>query len=80
MRKFNLEQAEAGKRVCTRDGKDVSINYIDSERNYPIVAMVVLSDLYKQKVFITESFNYDGTCINKALHGNRFDLMMKEDK
>ena len=80
MRKFNLEEAKAGKPVCTRDGKDARIEYIDSDSLYPIVARIVVDYYVGRKCTITESYNYDGSCINKALHGNRFDLMMKEDK
>lgn len=41
MRKFNFEEAKAGKPVCTRDGRDVRIICFDRlDDEYPIVALI----------------------------------------
>ncbi len=41
MKDFNLEDAKAGKPVCTRDGKKVKIIYFNRiSEFYPIVALV----------------------------------------
>lgn len=37
---FNLEEAKAGKSVCTKDGKPARIICYDKEGEYPIVALV----------------------------------------
>lgn len=38
---FDLEQAKAGKPVCTRDGRKARIIYFDAKlKNYSIVALV----------------------------------------
>lgn len=41
LKPFNLEQAKAGKPVCTRNGQEVRIICFDAKlKNYPIVALV----------------------------------------
>lgn len=40
MKPFNLEEAKAGKPVCTRDGNAVRIICFDARQSYPIVALV----------------------------------------
>lgn len=41
MKPFNLEEAKAGKPVCTRDGKRVEIiSFTNSSSIYPILARV----------------------------------------
>jgi hypothetical protein len=41
MKPFNLEEAKAGKAVCTRDGRDVTILTFDRKsQNYPIVGLL----------------------------------------
>lgn len=40
MKPFNLEQAKAGKPVCTRDGKDARIICWDCAGTEPIIALV----------------------------------------
>lgn len=47
MKEFNLEEAKAGKPVCTRDGKPVRIICFDRKDQYntfPIVALVLKLD------------------------------------
>lgn len=40
MKPFNLEEAKAGKPVCTRDGRPARIICFDAAMSYPIVALV----------------------------------------
>lgn len=41
MKPFNLEEAKAGKPVCTRDGYDARILCFDAKNPYyPVVALV----------------------------------------
>lgn len=41
MKPFNLEDAKAGKLVCTRDGKPARIICFDAKReNYPIITLI----------------------------------------
>jgi len=44
MKPFNLEEAKAGKPVCTRDGKPVRILCYDLKDKYPIVVIHELDD------------------------------------
>ncbi len=45
MKPFNLEEAKAGKPVCTRDGRRVEIiSFENPSDNYPILAKVCASD------------------------------------
>lgn len=39
MKPFNLEEAKAGKPVCTRDGRKVNILRFDLNNPYPIIAV-----------------------------------------
>ena len=76
MKPFNLEEAKAGKPVCTRDGRKVEI--ISFERpikSYPILAKVFFGkDDYEEFTF-TES----GTFF-VAGKESEADLMMAEDE
>ena len=40
LKPFNLEQAKAGKPVCTRDGRKARIICFDAKGDYPIVALI----------------------------------------
>ena len=40
MKEFNLEEAKAGKSVCTRDGRPARIICFDAKGKYPIIALV----------------------------------------
>lgn len=45
MREFNIEEAKAGKKVCTRDGCDARILCFDLiDEHYPIVAAIYNED------------------------------------
>lgn len=44
MKPFNLEEAKAGKPVCTLDGKDVRIICFDAAGDFPIVGLVTVDN------------------------------------
>lgn len=76
MKPFNLEEAKAGKPVCTRDGRRVEIVSFENPNNsYPILAKVFFGkDDYEEFTF-TES----GTFF-VAGKESEADLMMTEDE
>lgn len=41
MRKFDLEAAKAGAKVCTRDGRKTRILCFDAKGQYPIIVLVM---------------------------------------
>ena len=75
MKPFNLEEAKAGKPVCTRDGRKVRILCTDlAETIFPIVAAVTCDngreDIFRHK-----------TCGSHYLSGtSSVDLFMVADK
>ena len=75
MKPFNLEQAKAGKPVCTRDGRKARIicwDRIDSTGcNLPIVALVQC-----EETEVLQLYHDDGKCDVKA----DLDLMMLPEK
>ena len=74
MRAFNLEQAKAGKPVCTRDGLDVRILCFDRVHDCaPIVALARVRDDYQE----LQAFLKDGRTFTN--HGSK-DLFMKAEK
>lgn len=76
MKPFDLEEAKAGKPVCTRDGKKVEIiSFEHPIKGYPILAKVFFGkDDYEEFTF-TES----GTFF-VAGKESEADLMMAEDE
>lgn len=44
MKPFNIEEAKAGKPVCTRDGKKVRIVCFDAKGGYPLIVLLTHSD------------------------------------
>lgn len=75
MKPFNLEEAKAGKPVCTKSGRKARIVCFDARNNQPIVALIEDAD---NRFEI--AYNYD-------LHGKwdeyeetARDLMMAEDE
>lgn len=76
MKPFNLEEAKAGKPVCTRDGRRVEIiSFEHPIKGYPILAKVFFGrDDYEEFAF-TES----GTFF-VADKESEADLMMTEDE
>ena len=65
MKPFNLEEAKAGKPVCTRDGRKVRIICFDRKDNTPIVE-------------ILQCVHNDGKCFHYDTSNN--DLMMLPEK
>ena len=76
MKPFNLEEAKAGKPVCTRDGRRVEINSFDNPNNgYPILARVFSDNTdYNDFVFTQEGYFFKD---NREFGA---DLMMVEDE
>ena len=77
MKPFNLEEAKAGKPVCTRDGRRVEIISFEnlSNNNYPILAKVFFDKNDYEEFTFTESGN-----LFVAIKGSEADLMMVEDE
>lgn len=76
MKPFNLEEAKAGKPVCTRSGKPVRIicYNIKGEETYPILALITTDDRED-----CSSFTKDGKFwVDKDNQSN--DLMMVGEK
>lgn len=74
MKKFDIELARQGKRVCTRDGRPVRILCFDRRSTYPIVA--IISNVDGDPVYAyTESGSYI-----KEEESNNLDLMMVGEK
>lgn len=73
MKEFNLQEAKAGKPVCTRDGRNARIICFDAKRgNYPIVALID-----DKGVEYVSYFSLDGKYDN-GVDSN--DLFMKTEK
>lgn len=76
MKPFNLEEAKAGKPVCTRDDRRVEILSFDNPNNgYPILARV-FSDNTDYNDFL---FTQEGCFFNDSREFDA-DLMMVEDE
>jgi len=77
MKEFNLEEAKAGKAVCTRDGRPARIICFDRKSNsYPIIALIAETigngEVYK-------SYTIDGKFDGRGKTDN-LDLMMVAEK
>lgn len=74
MKPFNLEEAKAGKPVCTRDGRKVKIISFENPNSaYPILAKVFFGkDDYNNFVSTQKGHFFDNNRKHKA------DLMMVE--
>lgn len=78
MREFDLEEAKAGKRVCTRDGRRARIvewDYKGSSSVQPILAIISNPDAYET----IGAFTVDGICAYNGMKGVH-DLMMADDE
>lgn len=74
MRCFNLEDAKAGKPVCTVSGRNVRIVCSDRrDKTNPIVALVDIGDGET-----VETYAEDGRYLQA--HETTFDLMMRDDE
>lgn len=76
MKPFNLEEAKAGKPVCTRDGRRVGILSFDNPNNgYPILARVFSDNTdYNDFMFTQEGYFFKD---NREFGA---DLMMVENE
>lgn len=76
MKPFNLEEAKAGKPVCTRDGRRVEILSFDKPNNgYPILARVFSDNTdYNDFMFTQEGYFFND---NREFGA---DLMMVENE
>lgn len=74
MKPFNLEEAKAGKPVCTRDGKPVRIVEFDmKDEKFPIVAIMIGRDKEEVGTFTLQGTYHTGI-------ENLRDLMMVANK
>ena len=72
MKQFNIDEAKAGKPVCTRDGRDVRLICFDFKthrRDYPLVALIKDGDMET-----LSEYSVDGKSIMKR---SEYDLFMK---
>ena len=62
MKPFNLEEAKAGKPICTKDGNEARIIIFDKKGEYKIVGLIEYKDS-EEIVYIDSngksSFNHD---------------------
>lgn len=79
MKPFNLEEAKAGKPVCTRDGRKARIISFDRHgEDCPIIALVVDSKNAECEEVI--DYTLDGICNENIINHNKYDLMMLPQK
>lgn len=72
MKQFNIDEAKAGKPVCTRDGRDVRLICFDFKthrRDYPLVALIKDGDMET-----LSEYSADGKSI---MNRSEYDLFMK---
>ena len=72
LKEFDLEAAEAGKPVCTRDGRKAIFLTTLSNKNFPVVAIVCCGQ--EENVY---QYDINGVCDE---HDNNLDLMMLPEK
>ena len=73
LKEFNLEEAKAGKPVCTRDGRKARIICFDlNNKNFPIVAIINCDT--EENAY---QYDIDGVCDE---HDNNLNLMMSFEK
>jgi hypothetical protein len=73
LKEFNLEEAKAGKPVCTRDGRKARIICFDlNNKNFPIVAIINCDT--EENAY---QYDIDGICDE---HDNNLNLMMFPEK
>lgn len=73
MKPFDLEEAKAGKPVCTRDGRKARIICFDlNNKNFPIVAIINCDT--EENAY---QYDIDGICDE---HDNNLNLMMYPEK
>lgn len=73
LKEFNLEEAKAGKPVCTRDGRKARIICFDlNNKNFPIVAIINCDT--EENAY---QYDIEGVCDE---HDNNLNLMMSFEK
>ena len=73
LKEFNLEEAKAGKPVCTRDGRKARIICFDlNNKNFPIVAIINCDS--EENAY---QYDIEGICDE---HDNNLNLMMSFEK
>lgn len=75
MKPFNLEEAKAGKPVCTRDGRPARLIYQDLQGEYPFVFAITSKDGVNEKV---REYNYSGQYYDSE--ESKHDLCMVTEK
>lgn len=76
MKPFNLEEAKAGKTVCTRDGKPVRIICYDAKyKNTPIIALIDLN--YEELIM---AYTNEGKWSFASDNDTNYDLFMVGEK
>lgn len=81
MKPFNLEEAKAGKPVCTRDGHSVRIICFDRVVDgIPIVALITTDDSTETVVYYDENGIAHGMLGAKLPLNFPLNLMMKPEK
>ena len=81
MKPFNLEEAKAGKSICTRNGKKARIICFDRidncGGNFNIVALVSMTrisgEIYREEIYSYDNNGYN-TCGSRETY---MDLMME---
>ncbi len=73
MKPFNLEEAKAGKPVCSRDGKPARIICFDRKSSFPIVA-----NIEDHGIEITQAYGVKGNVLPQG--ESSWDLMMVSKK
>lgn len=76
LKSFNLEEAKAGKPVCTRDGRKARIICFDRKGNQPIIALIINEERGIES--IGRYFENGHLLFEKA--ENKGDLMMLPEK
>ncbi len=74
MKEFNIQKAREGYPVCTRDGRNARIIFWEAKGNFPIIALITLSDGSEDHVSYTI---YGEFCEEKR---DGLDLMMVTTK
>lgn len=77
MKEFNLQEAKAGKPVCTRNGRPARIICFDAKcEHYPIVVLVE-EENGKESLC---NYSLDGRYNYTPQEENSYDLFMKSEK
>lgn len=77
LKSFNLEEAKAGKPVCTRDGRNARILGFDAKGRKPISALVESRDGKDEEIV---SYTNEGKFYIDCTWSNDLDLVMCQEK